>query len=714
MKAGESMEALIKVTAKWPKLKRNWVILFVCALILVLIYSFVLPSSLFNIIHQSIAKTPSIFTMHHPTSHKFVAFSAFLDDRDSNSVSPVIRVIGLNNLYHKEKVYCHVRCDSGIYSVQAMEPVLSNDIGVPSGESDMICENRCGSASLIDIAVSTKHNHSAMEGSVKILNTKEGRPTEFQHGLTICINKVLDEYTNVLQLIQSIEMYRLLGAGKVSVYKINCSDMMQQVLDYYAQDGFIEVLSWDISQLLTSSHHTHKETLQHIQDIFSIDCVYRNMYTSKYVLLNGPEEILIPNQHENWTELMRELAQQHEGAETFVFNVHVFSAIAPDTDSLTSNTQWPADPGLNILYYHFNNGVESDEKRMVINPRVIFNLDQLSVDHSGKWVKIPSDMAQIRLYQNLITTESGVVPENEDKRLQHYKPSLAEHLAAVLRLLPMLTQNVELKWFTKWTHWHVPVVGEGNFNREALNKHHKNKRLTIGLTVFAVGKYLDYFLEQFLVSADKYFMTDHRVIIYVMVDEPSKIAHVEFGVKRSYKVFRIKKENRWQDISMMRMKTLSDLLKKYIQYEVDYLFCMDVDVNFIAPYGVETLGERVAQTQAWFFETTNQYFTYERRPESAAYIPMGEGDYYYHAASFGGTPSEVLKLVDHCYDGIMADKEKNIEAIWHDESHLNKYFLLNKPTKVLNPDYLWSFSIHDNKNAKLRWVPKDYGQVREN
>ncbi|KAG2470123.1 GGTA1 galactosyltransferase, partial [Polypterus senegalus] len=692
-------------------MKRKWIILFACAVILILIYSFVLPSSLFNIINLSIAKTPSIFTTHNPTRHTFVAFSAFLDDRDSNSASPVIRVIGLNNLDHKEKVYCHVRCDSGVYSTQAMEPVLSNDIGVPSGVSAMICENRCGSASLIDIFVSTKHNHSANEGSVKILNTKEGRPTEFQHGLTVCINKVLDEYSNVLQLIQSIEMYRLLGVGKVWVYKMSCSDRMQQVLDYYAQDGFIEVLSWDISQMFKSSH---KETLQHIQDIFSIDCVYRNMYTSKYVLLNGPEEILIPNQHENLTEMMEEMEHQHEGAEAFVFNVHVFSAVAPDMDSLTSNKQWPADPGLNILYYHFNKGVESDEKRMVINPRVIFNLDHLSVDYSGKWVKIPSDMAQLRLYQNPIATKSGEIPENEDKRLEHYKPTLAENLAAVLRSLPMLTENLELKWFTQWTHWHVPVVSENTFNREALNRHYKSKRLTIGLTVFALGKYLDYFLEQFLVSADKYFMTDHRVIIYVMVDEPSKIAHVEFGAKHSYKVFRIKKESRWQDISMMRMKTLSDLLSKYIQYEVDYLFCMDVDVNFIAPYGVETLGERVAQTQAWFFETTNEYFTYERRPESAAYIPMGEGDYYYHAASFGGTPSEVLKLVDHCYNGIIADKEKNIEAIWHDESHLNKYFLLNKPTKVLSPDYLWDFHIHGNENAKLRWVPKDYGQVREN
>lgn len=228
-------------------------------------------------------------------------------------------------------------------------------------------------------------------------------------------------------------------------------------------------------------------------------------------------------------------------------------------------------------------------------------------------------------------------------------------------------------------------------------------------------RYLDKYLEKFLASADKHFMPGHKVIYYVMVDDHSKLPYIEYGTSRFLKPRVVAKEARWQDISMMRMKTLADMLQDFIKDEVDYVFCMDVDMDFRAPYGVETLGELVAQAQAWFMNSPNTEFTYERRPESKAYIEMGQGDFYYHAAVFGGTPSQVLDLVRSCYAGIMEDKKNNIEAVWHDESHLNKYFLEHKPTLILSPEYCWDFTIStEMEHVKLAWAMKDYAEVRDN
>ncbi|GCB72594.1 N-acetyllactosaminide alpha-1,3-galactosyltransferase-like isoform X1 [Scyliorhinus torazame] len=265
------------------------------------------------------------------------------------------------------------------------------------------------------------------------------------------------------------------------------------------------------------------------------------------------------------------------------------------------------------------------------------------------------------------------------------------------------------------TSWGAPILWEGTFNPVERDEFYSKKKTVIGLTVFAIGRYLDRYLKDFLESAEQHFMKGHRVIYYVMVDIASKVPALQLSPGRNLTVIEVPRQSRWQDISMMRMQQIGDLIQDQIRFEVTYLFCFDVDQVFVGRFGVEALAYSVAQIHSAFFAANRNKFTYERSPKSAAYIALDEGDFYYHAAVFGGRPDLVLNLTRTCLEGIIRDKSNKVEAVWHDESHLNRYFLDHKPAKLLSPEYCWDLMPAKHiRYVRLKWLPKDYKKLRDN
>ncbi|KAM3911616.1 histo-blood group ABO system transferase-like [Leptodactylus fuscus] len=236
--------------------------------------------------------------------------------------------------------------------------------------------------------------------------------------------------------------------------------------------------------------------------------------------------------------------------------------------------------------------------------------------------------------------------------------------------------------------WLAPIVWNDTYNLDILNAQLAQRKVRVGITVFAIKKYT-VFVSTFVDTAEKYFMVGHKVTYYVFTDRVSDIPMVELAEGRQMVVLRVPTYQRWQDVTMRRMEMLRDYSRQRFIDEVDYLVCVDVDMRFSDEVGVEILSDLFGTLHPGMYGLPRESYTYERSPQSEAYIPLDEGDFYYAGGFFGGNIEEVYKLTNFCHNAMMTDKAKNIEAIWHDESYLNKFFLYHKPTKILSPEYLW-------------------------
>ncbi|XP_071397642.1 globoside alpha-1,3-N-acetylgalactosaminyltransferase 1-like [Centroberyx affinis] len=239
------------------------------------------------------------------------------------------------------------------------------------------------------------------------------------------------------------------------------------------------------------------------------------------------------------------------------------------------------------------------------------------------------------------------------------------------------------------TPWLAPIVWEMTFDPLLMDSIYQPLNITIATTVFAVGKYT-HFLRNFLVTAEQHFFVGLRVHYYVFTDRPDEVPSVNMTHGRQLTVLPLPRSHRWEQISTRRMELIQTIIETDLCNHADYIFCLEVDSMFLGRWGTETLERLVAVIHPGYYTAKRAAFPYERHPLSRAYVAPGQGDFYYSGGAFGGRLRDVHTLAKTCRENYEADAAQGVKAVRQEESYLNRYFLTNKPTKLLSPEYQWS------------------------
>ncbi len=212
----------------------------------------------------------------------------------------------------------------------------------------------------------------------------------------------------------------------------------------------------------------------------------------------------------------------------------------------------------------------------------------------------------------------------------------------------------------------------------------ETKKTKVAILYIGTGRYT-IFWDEFFRSCEKNLLRNCEKHYFFFTDS------TEF--KSDDKITIVPQENLgWPLITALRYKILNKINEELKAY--DYAFFFNGNMEVIHSVSEKELlpteaeGYIVAPLHSGNKRMkSNLEFDYERNPISTSYIPMGEGEKYFHAGLLGGRVKEFLELLDTCEKMMDEDLKKNFIPKFHDESVFNKY-VLNRKYKTLSNNYI--------------------------
>ena len=108
---------------------------------------------------------------------------------------------------------------------------------------------------------------------------------------------------------------------------------------------------------------------------------------------------------------------------------------------------------------------------------------------------------------------------------------------------------------------------------------------------------------------------------------------------------------------------------------------------------------------------------FETNPLSLSHITEADdSSVYYQGCLWGGKVPDVLDMIEELDDRVNKDLDNNVIAVWHDESHINKFFIEEKErVNILSPEYAYPelFAEYCDFKPKIVHLAKDNSKYQK-
>ncbi len=141
------------------------------------------------------------------------------------------------------------------------------------------------------VRVSSPGNHG------DVIRVRPLRPQSERHRFGICIPPLFGS-VDPINMIEFIELNRLLGSQHFMFYDYQMPDSLVPILLYYQRQGIVSVLPWQLPG------NVDKNMWYHGQLVSIQDCLYHSMPQVEFLTFNDIDEYIVPHKHAHWGEMM--------------------------------------------------------------------------------------------------------------------------------------------------------------------------------------------------------------------------------------------------------------------------------------------------------------------------------------------------------------------------------------------------------------------------
>ncbi|XP_043975925.1 uncharacterized protein LOC122832845 isoform X4 [Gambusia affinis] len=233
------------------------------------------------------------------------------------------------------------------------------------------------------LLVSAYLEHRTNPQQVRVIAVVLREETVIYRCVLLCRNNQVHVSDGDLQIHTDHFGFRYGTADILCVIPSSCDTPSHVAVSSAAFKGFLEVIPWSMSSFLNVSRgwlplHGPGDIHYFGQITALNDCLYRNMYRSKYVALHDIDELILPQTVKTWTELLPLLESKYTPNKCYMFENNVFPNNVMLPRSGTDPARWRGVPGVDILAHLHQEPVSKDhvyEKfKIIVNPRLVVSV----------------------------------------------------------------------------------------------------------------------------------------------------------------------------------------------------------------------------------------------------------------------------------------------------------------------------------------------------
>jgi len=126
---------------------------------------------------------------------------------------------------------------------------------------------------------------------------------EYPANFSVCVPPIFGNFDAVPDLVEFVEVNRLLGAEKFHFYNNSIGRRADACLWEYVRRGVVDVQPWSLPSSVF-------DVVYYRGQILAInECLYRSMYRTKYLVIQDLDEFVVPMRSENWQTMLNSIAK---------------------------------------------------------------------------------------------------------------------------------------------------------------------------------------------------------------------------------------------------------------------------------------------------------------------------------------------------------------------------------------------------------------------